>query len=270
MIELTQRIRLAALMCAAALLLLLFITPQASAVSNPPDLTNTLWNWTDENISLALTFTQGKPETKALSAILKGWGKDPVELRGEYSDAASELRLRMTGSSKGETIALDVKYIPADGEQRPYLYGEFSAGSNQFSVYARCDKGCADTSPKGDELIDSARAARVENDLVGEWQDTSEAIGFKEYWSIKLSGEAWQISGELVRAGEVVGVFHAENVVFDRRKGVLHFQQLFDQKPDDSWGASYDIEATAQGDTLKIKVRGVEATLTRAPNSSKQ
>ncbi len=106
-------------------------------------------------------------------------------------------------------------------------------------------------------------------DMVGEWQDVSGDIGFKEYWSIKSVNGQWQISGRFVRGTEVVGSFHADETNFDAKKGVLSFQQVFDLKPDEKLLDSNEIEVTAQSDTLKFKVRGIEATLMRSPGSKK-
>jgi hypothetical protein len=106
-------------------------------------------------------------------------------------------------------------------------------------------------------------------DLIGEWRDDSEAIEFKEHWSIKFIEGRWQIFGQFLKGEEVVGSFQGQEANFDSKKGVLYFQQVFDQKPDEKWLDSNDIEVTAQGDTLKFKVRGAEGSLTRTPGSKK-
>src|SRR4051794_31443105 len=84
-------------------LLLFFTSPQVSAQSKSFDLTNTTWKIVEDNASFVLTFTQGKAEQKTLVAILKGWGESPLELRGEYSDATPDARLRLTGRYAGGT-----------------------------------------------------------------------------------------------------------------------------------------------------------------------
>jgi hypothetical protein len=263
MIKLTQSFGRAVVLCAG--LLFLFCAARASVRPAAPDLTNSVWKSAEEGAPFVLTFTQGKPETKGLVAILKGWGNGPLELRGEYFETPSETRLHIEGSYEGEAIAFNLRVNPGDHEQRPFLDGEFSIGSKVFSVTAGCDKQCPDIgSKKGDELA-TPGAASSETEFVGEWQDISEAIGFKEYWSIKYSAGGWNISGKFTKGEEVVGEFRGEEPSFDEKKGVLIFRQHFDQKPDENWLATNDIEATVQGNVLKFKVRGVEATLTRAP-----
>jgi hypothetical protein len=251
---------------------LFFITPQVSAQSKSLDLTNTTWKIVEDDASFVLTFTQGKAEQKTLVAILKGWGAAPLELRGEYSDAMPDARLRLTGSYPGGTLVFNLKLSAGDVEQKPYLYGDLSTGSEALVIYAQCAKGCPDSSPKKSEEAANSltiSASRAAHDLVGEWEDTSGEIGFKEYWSINLVGGEWQVTGKFVKGEEVVGRFQGEDAVFDPQKGSLSFLQLFDQKPDESWLASNDIEATVEGDKLKFKVRGVEATLTRVAKDRK-
>lgn len=264
MIKFTQSIGRAVVLCAG--LLFFFNVVQASPRPATPDLTDSVWKWAEEDKPFVLTFTQGKPETKAVVAILKGWGRAPLELRGEYFDNSPDTRLHIAGSYEGEAIVFNLRVNPGDHEQQPFLDGEFFVGSKTFSVAAGCDKQCPDISPKGDEL-ETTNAASSGTEMVGEWQDISEAIGFKEYWSIRFSGGAWSISGKLTKGEEVVGEFHGDEMTFDEKKGVLSFRQVFDQKPDASWLDTNDIEATVQGNVLKFKVRGVEATLTRAPRS---
>jgi hypothetical protein len=246
----------------------LLSAPQALAQSKSVDLTNTVWTGRSGNFSFVLSVTQANPEQRFLVAVLKGWGDAPLELRGEYSEAASEPHLQLRGSYEGEKAGLDVTLNEGDIEQKPSLQGEFSVGSDVIPVSAECSRQCPDFF----SLKESPAAANTTMaDLVGEWQDVSGAIGFKEYWSIKFSG-AWVITGKFTRGDtveEVVGNFHGEEIVFDAQKGVLSFQQFFDQTPDENWLASNEIEVTVQGDTLKFKVRGVEATLTRKPGSKK-
>ncbi len=267
MIKFPPRIFRALAMCAG--LLVLFSLPLASANAAAPDLTNSVWNWAGENISLVLTFTQGKPEQKGLAAILKGWGDAPVELHGEYSENGPEPHLRITGIYEGEEVAFNLKFNPGDHEQQPYLDGEFSVGSKVFPIFAGCEKQCPDVSSKKASELEIASLGSKANDLAGEWRDDSESIGFKEHWSINFTNGQWQISGEFIKGEEVVGSFHGEEIVFDRNQGVLKFLQFFDQKPDENWLTSNELEVTAKGDTLKFKVRGVEAILTRAPGSKK-
>jgi hypothetical protein len=245
--------------------------PQALAQSKSVDLTNTVWNGRSGNFSFVLSVTQAKPEQRFLVAVLKGWGDGPLELSGEYSEDATEPHLQLTGSYEGEKANLDVILNQGDVEQRPSLQGEFSVGPNVIPVSAECSRQCPDFSFTKESQASQAAANTMMADLAGEWQDVSGAIGFKEYWSIKFSG-TWVITGKFTKGDKVeeaVGSFHGEEIVFDAQKGVLCFRQLFDQKPDDSWLASNEIEVTAQGDTLKFKVRGVEATLTRKPGSRK-
>jgi hypothetical protein len=253
-------------------LLLFFNSPQVSAQSKSLDLTNTVWKIVEDDASFVLTFTQGKTEQKTLVAILKGWGKDPLELRGEYLDGTPDARVRLTGDYNGGKLVFNLKLSPGDVEQKPYLYGELSTDSEVSALYAQCIKQCPDNSPKkSEEAGDSSTtiATSAVRDLVGEWEDTSGEIGFKEYWSISFVGGEWQVTGKFVKGEEIVGRFQGEDTVFDAKKGTLSFLQLFDPKPDESWLASNDIEATVQGDKLKFKVRGVEATLTRAPKARK-
>jgi len=249
--------------------LLLFSSLEVAAQYKSLDLTNTVWKLTGADSSFLLTFTQGKAEQKGLVAIVKGWGNEPLELKGEFLENKSESQLRLSGLYKGQKITFTLKLYPGDAEQKPYLYGEFSTGSDVFSVSALCENQC----PNIDEGNQSAVASSAPlsrsavRDLVGEWEDTSEEIGFKEYWSIKLNNGRWQVSGKFTKDDEVVGQFQADEVDFDSKKGVLSFRQVFNPKPDESWVDSNDIEATAEGDTLKFTVRGVTATLTRAPES---
>jgi hypothetical protein len=252
--------------------LLIFLSaPQVSAhATAAPDLTDSVWKWNGEDTSFVLTFVQGKPQPNGVAAILKGWGQEPLELRGEFSESDSEPRLHLGGSYEGETVALDLGFNPGDHEQQPYLYGEFSIGSKVFPVSAGCDRQCPDVaSKKGVEPDAGSSAATTAGELIGEWQDESEAIGFKEYWAVTSVGGKWEVSGRFIKGKEVVGTFHAEEASFDAKKGVLYFRQVFDQKPDERWVDSNDIEVSAQSDTLKFKVRGVEATLTRTPGSRK-
>jgi hypothetical protein len=234
-----------------------------------PDLTASVWQWADNDISFVLTFTQGKPETQGVVAVLKGWGKNPLELHGEYSENTSEPLLHLTGDYEGETIAFDLKFNPGDHEQQPFLYGEFSVGSKVFSVSAGCNAQCPDIPSRKSNELEITNASSAGTDLIGEWQDDSEAIGFKEHWSIKLIEGRWQIFGQFLKGEEVVGSFQGQEANFDPKKGVLTFQQVFDRKPVEKWLDSNDIEVTAQGDALKFKVRGVEATLVRKPNSKR-
>ncbi len=266
MIKFTPNASRIVVLCAG--LLLFFIAPQASAHTAIPDLTDSVWKWQEVETSFVLTFTQGKPGAKDVVAILKGWGDNPLELRGEYLQNTPEPRLHLAGSYEGEAIAFDLEFNPGDHEQQPYLSGELSIGPKVFPVSTGCDKRCPDiASKKGGEL--EAANVSTGTELIGEWQDESEAIGFKEYWSIKSDNGQWQISGKFIKGAEVVGSFHADEIAFDAKKGVLSFQQVFDQKPDEKWLASNEIEVTAQSDTLKFKVRGVEAILTRTPGSKK-
>ncbi len=265
MIKFRQSIGRAVVLCVG--LLLFFSASQAFASATTPDLTDSVWKWEEEETSFVLTFTQVKPETNGVRAILKGWGNDPLELRGEYAESAHEPRLHLTGSYEGDTIVFDLEFNPGDHEQQPFLSGEFSVGSKVFPVSAGCDRQCPDVASKSSAESDTTTTASTGIELVGEWQDESEAIGFKEYWSVKSINGQWQISGRFVKGKEVVGSFHAEEASFDPKKGVLSFRQVFDQKPDDAWVESNDIEVTAQSDTLKFKVRGVDATLTRTPGS---
>ena len=246
--------------------LLLFSAFQASARSSVPDLTDSVWKWEEEQTSFVLTFKQVKPEANGVVAILKGWGKDPLEVRGEYSENAPAPRLHLTGNYEGETIIFDLEFNPGDHEQQPFLSGKFSVGSKMLPVSAGCDKQCPDAVLK---MSGESETASTGTELIGEWQDDSEAIGFKEYWSVKAVNGQWQISGRFVKGKEVVGSFHADEISFDAKKGVLSFRQVFDQKPDEQWLDSNDIEVTAQNDTLKFKVRGVDATLTRTPGNKK-
>jgi hypothetical protein len=253
---------------ALRLLVCIFLlgAPQAFAQSKSLDLTNTVWNGKSGNFSFVLSVTQAKPDQRFLVAVLKGWGDNPLELRGEYSEDITEPHLQLTGSYEGEKASLDVTLNQGDIEQRPSLQGEFSVGSNVIPVSAECSQQCPDLSSLKEAQANSAAANNAMTDLVGEWQDVSGSIGFKEYWSIKFSG-TWVITGKFTRGEkveEVVGSFHGEEIVFDSQKGVLSFQQFFDQKPDESWLASNEIEVTVQ-----FKVRGVEATLTRKPGSRK-
>ena len=252
-------------------LLLFFSAPQASAhpATTTPDLTDSVWKWAESDASFVLTFTQAKPETKGVVAILKGWGNNPLELRGEYLNGAAEPRVRLTGSHEGETITFDLNFNPGDHEQQPFLFGQFSIGSNTYSISAGCDRQCPDISSKKIEELDTLSVNAAAGALVGEWQDDSESIGFKEHWSIKFSNGQWKISGKFIKGEEVVGIFHAGEISFDPKKGVLAFQQVFEQKPDENWLDSNDIEVTAQGNTLNFKVRGVEAALTRKPAGKK-
>jgi hypothetical protein len=252
-----------------AAVLLLFTAFQASARSGVPDLTDSVWKWEEEQTSFVLTFKQVKPEANGVVAILNGWGNDPLEVRGEYSENAPEPRLHLTGSYEGDTIIFDLAFNPGDQEQQPFLSGEFSVGSKVFTVSAGCGKQCPDVVSKMSGEPETASAASTGTELIGEWQDDSEAIGFKEYWSVKSVNGQWEISGRFVKGKEVVGSFHADEVSFDAKKGVLYFRQVFDQKPVEQWLDSNDIEVTAQSDTLKFKVRGVEAILTRTPGSKK-
>ncbi len=254
-------------MCAG--LLVLFGAPSASANTVAPDLTNGVWNWRGENISLVLTFTKGKPEQKGLVAILKGWGNDPLELHGDYSANSPEPSLHITGTYEGEEIAFNLKFNPGDHEQQPYFDGEFSVGSKVFPGSARCEEQCPDVSSKKASELEIASSGSKANDLAGEWRDDSESIGFKEHWSINFANGQWRISGKFIKGEEVIGSFHGEEIAFDPAQGVLKFIQFFDQKPDENWLASNELEVTAKGDTLKFKVRGVEAILTRAPDSKK-
>lgn len=265
MIKFRQSIGSAVVLCAG--LLLFFSASQAFAYAATPDLTDSVWKWKEEESSFVLTFKQVKPETNGVVAILKGWGNDPLELHGEYSESAPEPRLHLTGNYEGDTIVFNLEFNPGDHEQPPFLSGEFSVGSNVFPVSAGCDRQCPDVASRLGSEAKSTSAANTGIELVGEWQDESEAIGFKEYWSVKASNGQWQISGRFIKGKEVVGSFHGEEASFDPKKGVLYFRQVFDQKPDEKWLDSNDIEVTAQTDTLKFKVRGVDATLTRRPAS---
>lgn len=267
MIKFRQSIGRAVVLCAA--LLLFFSVSQSFAYASTPDLTDSVWKWEEEETSFVLTFKQVKPEANGVVAILKGWGNNPLELHGEYAESASEPRLHLTGSYEGETIVFDLEFNPGDHEQQPFLSGEFSVGSRVFPVSAGCDKQCPDVAVKSGGEPDSTSAASTGIELAGEWQDDSEAIGFKEYWSVKSINGQWEISGRFVKGKEIVGSFHAEEASFDSKKGVLSFRQVFDQKPDENWLDSNDIEVTAQSDTLKFKVRGVDAILTRTPGTKK-
>jgi hypothetical protein len=267
MIKLTPLFSRIVVLCVG--LLISLSATQASARASTPDLTDSVWKWEEEETSFVLTFTQVKPEPNGVMAMLKGWGNNPLELHGEYAESAAEPRLHLSGSYEGETIALDLNFNPGDHEQQPFLSGEFSIGSRVFAVSAGCDKQCPDVASKSSGESDTASAASTGTELVGEWQDDSEAIGFKEYWSVTSSNGKWQVSGRFVKGKEVVGSFHADEASFDSKKGVLYFRQVFDQKPDEQWVDSNDIEVTAQNDTLKFKVRGVEAVLTRTPGSRK-
>jgi hypothetical protein len=251
-------------------LLLFFSSPQVSAQYKSLDLTNTAWKVVKENTSFVLTFTRGKTEQKTLVAIFKGWGKDPVELRGEYMGDMPDAHLRLTGDYDGGKLTFNLKLSLGDDEQKPYLYGDISTGSEVFAISAQCEKQCPDKGPKKSEERDASSTAIANNaarDLLGEWEDTSGEIGFKEYWLINFVNGEWQVTGKFVKGEEVVGRFRSDDANFDTTKGVLSFLQVFDLKPDESWLASNDIEATIQGDKLKIRVRGVEATLTRMPDT---
>jgi hypothetical protein len=248
-------------------LLLLFSASQAPAQSGVPDLTDTVWQWVGEDASFVLTFKQGNPEPNGLVAILKGWGESSLELRGEYSKDSPRPRLHLTGSYEGQKASLDLELDSGDHEQKPFLQGEFSVGSPVFSIFAVCDERCPDFDLKKEASNGSAIHAMT--DMVGEWQDVSGDIGFKEYWSIKSINGQLQISGKFIKGEEVIGSFRGEEAIFDTNKGVLSFRQVFDQKPDEKWLDSNEIEVTAQSDTLKFRVRGVEAILTRAPGSKK-
>lgn len=267
MIKFRQSIGRAVVLCAA--LLLSFSALQASLYNATPDLTDSVWKWEEEETSFVLTFKQMKPEPNGVAAILKGWGNNPLELHGEYAESASEPRLHLTGSYEGDTIVFDLEFNPGDHEQQPFLSGKFSIGSRVFPVSAGCDRQCPDVASKSSGESDTANAASTGNELVGEWQDDSEAIGFKEYWSVTSVNGKLQVSGRFVKGKEVVGSFHAEEASFDSKKGILYFRQVFDQKPDEKWVDTNDIEVTAQSDTLKFKVRGVDAILTRTPGSKK-
>ncbi len=213
MIKFRQSIGRTVVICAG--LLLFFSASQAFAFATAPDLTDSVWKWKEEETSFVLTFKQVKPETNGVVAILKGWGNDPLELHGEYAESASAPRLHLTGSYEDETIVFNVKFNPGDHEQQPFLSGEFSVGSKVFPVSAGCDRQCPDVASKSGGEPDTSSAANTGSELVGEWQDDSEAIGFKEYWSVKSSNGQWTISGRLVKGKEVVGSFHAEEAGFD-------------------------------------------------------
>lgn len=254
--------------------LLLFSSLQVFAQYKSLDLTNTVWNWTNESSSLVLTFTQGKAEQKGLVAILKGWSAEPLEFQGEYLENGSEPQIQLTGVYNGEKMTFTLKIYPGDSEQKPYLYGEFSTSAEVFTIAAPCEKQCPETGSKtgGESSVTSATivsSRAMMDDLVGEWEDTSGAIGFKECWSIKFANGQWQVSGKFVKGDEVVGQFQAEEITFDPKTGMLCFRQAFNPKPDERWVDSNDIKATAQGDTLKFTVRGAEATLTRVRGSKK-
>lgn len=253
-------------------LLLFFSSPQVSAQSKSIDLTNTSWKVVEDDASFVLTFTRGKAEQKTLVAILTGWGKEPLELRGEYSDDTPDARVRLTGDYNGRTLVFNLKLSPGDVEQKPYLYGDLSTDSEVLAIYAQCARGCPDNSPEKSEEADNSQtiiASSAARELVGEWEDTSEEIGFKEYWSINFVGGEWQVTGKFVKGEEVVGRFQGEDTIFDSKKGTLSFLQFFDPKPDESWLASNEIVATVEGDKLKFKVRGVEAILTRVSKARK-
>lgn len=265
MIKFRHSIGSAVIFCAGFLLFLSAL--QASAFAATPDLTDSVWKWEEQETPFVLTFTQVKPQPNGVVAILKGLGNDQLELRGQYAESTTEPRLHLNGSYEGDTIAFELEFNPGDQEQQPFLSGEFAIGSRVFPVSAGCDKQCPDAALKMKGEAETANAASTGVDLVGEWQDDSEAIGFKEYWSVKFLNGQWKISGSFVKGKEVIGSFHAEEASFDTKKGVLNFRQVFDQKPDEKWVDSNDIEVTAQSDTLKFKVRGVDAVLTRIPGS---
>jgi hypothetical protein len=253
-------------------LLLFFSAPQVSAQYKSLDLTNTAWKVVEEDTSFVLTFTQGKTEQKTLVAILKGWGKDPLELRGEYTEGTPDAHVLLMGSYSGGKLIFNLKLSPGDDGQKPYLYGDISTGSDVFAISAQCEKQCPDRGPKRSEEADaslSASASKSARDFIGEWEDTSGEIGFKEYWLINFVNGEWQVTGKFIKGEEVVGRFSSDDEIFDATKGVLSFLQVFDPKPDESWLASNNIEATLQEDKLKIKVRGVEATLMRTPKAQK-
>jgi hypothetical protein len=253
-------------------LLLFFISPQVSAQSKSIDLTNTSWKVVEDDASFVLTFARGKAGQKTLAATLAGWGKDPLEFRGEYSDDTPDARVRLACNYNGRTLVFNLKLSRGDVEQKPYLYGDLSTGSEVLAIYARCARGCTDNSLEKSEEGDNYQtiiASSAARELIGEWEDTSGEIGFKEYWSINFVGGEWRVTGKFVKGEEVVGRFQGEDTNFDSKKGTLSFLQLFDPKPDESWLASNDIVATAQGDKLKFKVRGVEAILTRVSKTWK-
>jgi hypothetical protein len=266
MIKLLQSIGRAVVVTITSCGLLLFFFLDATPASSPsprlPNLVHSVWQWGDEQTAFVLTFTQQKPESRALVAVLKGWGDAPLELRGEYLETKTEPQLQITGSDQGQTMVFDLKFNPGSPEEQPSLYGKFSVGSNNYSIYAGCDRQCPDIGSRtgGNPSLNSAALA-----LAGEWQDISGEIGFKEFWSISLNDGQWQVSGKFIKDEEVVGSFHGEDVSFDTEKGVLSFAQFFDEKPDESWLPTNQVEAIAEGDTLKIKIRGVEAILKRAP-----
>lgn len=264
MIKFPQAITRIVVLCACLLISLSALYASVRTATAAPDLTDSVWKWGEEEAGFVLTFKQGKPQTNGVVAILKGWGDGPLELRGEFAESDSAPRLHITGSHEGEAIALDLEFNAGDHEQQPFLYGEFAIGSRVFPVSAGCGNQCPDVSAKKAGEPEADRAASNGTEFIGEWQDDSEAIGFKEYWSVSFLNGKWSVSGRFVKDKEVVGSFHAEEISFDTKKGVLYFRQAFDQKPDERWLDSNDIEVTVQNDTLKFKVRGAEGTLTRA------
>jgi hypothetical protein len=265
MLKLPPPINRIVVLCLGLLIFLSAPPTSAHTAAAAPDLTNSVWKWAGEDTYFVLTFVQGKPQPNGVTAILRGWGQEPLELRGEFSESTTEPRLRLVGRYEGETIAFDLGFNAGDHEQRPYLSGEFSVGGNVLPVTAGCDKQCPSIASKMTSEADTTSATATGVELIGEWQDESEAIGFKEYWSVTSVSGKWQVSGKFVKGKEVVGSFHAEETSYDAKKGVLSFRQVFDQKPDERWVDTNDIEATIQNGTLKFTVRGVEATLTRAP-----
>lgn len=239
----------------------------ARAEAKPLDLTNTVWEGTDEEYSFTLTFVQGNTERNNLVASLDRTGSDTLELRGQFSPDVPDSRIHLVGERKGETVTLDLRIKISDPGDKPYFYGDISTRSATYHVSARCDNQCPGAESNGEGSNDQTTRRNAQAALLGQWEDTSEEIGFKEYWSVKLAAGQWKVSGKFVKDDKVVGEFHGEEIVFDSTKGSLTFLQVFDLKPNPRWIDSNDVEAAASGDRLKIRVRNVDAVLNRSQHT---
>ena len=84
----------------------------------------------------------------------------------------------------------------------------------------------------GGHGVPTAHAAEGD-ELVGTWEGTSGAGGFKEIWIVKQDKGQWSVVGMFRKDDREVGRFQGNNYKF--ANGVLTFRQQYLKKPDPSW-----------------------------------
>jgi uncharacterized protein (TIGR03067 family) len=90
--------------------------------------------------------------------------------------------------------------------------------------------------------------ADPEKDIIGTWEGTSGAGGFKEIWTIERDKDGWSVRGVFKKGDDEVGAWVGKDPKF--ANGVLTCVQQYSKKPNPGWTEGNVLQAKATGDKL--------------------